>query len=294
MSRPRPLRLGRDARGAGAPLILLQGLAWGRVHWDDALCDALASKGFRVWRVDHRDGGESERAPAQPPSIGRVVQAAFAGQPVSDAPYLLTDMAADLVAFMDEQGIERAHVCGCSLGGAVAQVLALEHPERVASLTSVMSSTGDPSLLLSSGDALELLFTPLPIDREPCIEHQVKAFRLLAGPTFDEARTRRIAASAFDLQAHVPGPERQLGAARQLVALLASGDRAAALDAVEAPALVVHGDLDPLVDASAGRGVADAIPGAEWLLLEGMGHDLTPPFWTPLVEALVALQARAG
>ncbi|HJL02689.1 MAG TPA: alpha/beta hydrolase [Polyangiaceae bacterium LLY-WYZ-15_(1-7)] len=281
--------LGIDERGEGAPLVLLMGLAWPRTYWDEGFCDALAARGFRVLRVDHRDVGESDFLDVTPPNIGRVVQAAFAGEPV-DAPYLLADMARDVVGLLDALELERAHLVGASLGGMVAQTLAIAHPERVASLTSVMSSTGDPEKVLASTAALDVLFTPIPTEREAAIAHQVEAFRTLSGAAFDEARVRALAARGFDLQAHVPGLQRQQGAARQLVALLASGPRVEALPGVEAPSLVVHGAEDPLVPLEAGEQTAALIPGAELLVLEGMGHDVAPPFWAPVADAIAALR----
>ncbi|MCB9612855.1 MAG: alpha/beta hydrolase [Sandaracinus sp.] len=287
-------RLGFDRRGEGEPLVLLQGLAWPRVHWDDALCDRLAEVGFEVIRVDARDVGQSEVFGGTPPSIGAVVQAALAGQPVEGALYDLSDMAADVIALLDSIGVARAHVCGVSLGGMIAQTLAIEHPSRVRSLTSVMTSTGDPNRVLASSDALRLLFTPIPGEREAAIAHQVKAFRVLSGGAFDEARTRRLASEAFELHAHVPGAERQRGAARQLVALLASGDRAERLRALTLPTLIVHGALDPLVPLDAGLDVAEAIEHADLLVLDDMAHDLAPPFWDAFVAALVDLRGLAS
>ncbi len=269
---------------------MLQGLAWPRAHWDDALCHALANAGFDPIRVDVRDVGGSEYFGGTPPSIGRVIGAALAGQPIEGAPYDLSDMAADVIALLDALCIERAHVCGVSLGGMIAQTLALEHPNRIRTLTSVMTSTGDPNRVLATSDALRWLFTPIPTAREAAIEHQVAAFRVLSGPAFDEARIRELAARAFELHAHVPGPERQLGAARQLVALLASGDRRQRLRTLTLPTLVVHGARDPLVPLDAGLDVAEAIEHAELLVLDEMAHDLAPPFWGELIEAMVDLR----
>ena len=280
----------RETHGHGEPLVLLQGLAWPRAHWDDALCDRLARVGFDPIRVDVRDVGGSEYFGGTPPSIGRVIGAALAGKPIEGAPYDLSDMAADVIALLDELSIERAHVCGVSLGGMIAQTLALEHPNRVRTLTSVMTSTGDPNRVLATSDALRWLFTPIPTAREAAIEHQVAAFHVLSGPAFDEARIRELAARAFELHAHVPGPERQLGAARQLVALLASGDRRQRLRTLTLPTLVVHGARDPLVPLDAGLDVAEAIEHAELLVLDEMAHDLAPPFWDELIAAMVDLR----
>lgn len=276
--------------GHGEPLVLLQGLAWPRAHWDDALCDRLARAGFDPIRVDVRDVGGSEYFGGTPPSIGRVIGAALAGKPIEGAPYDLSDMARDVIALLDELSIERAHVCGVSLGGMIAQTLALEHPGRIRTLTSVMTSTGDPNRVLATSDALRWLFTPIPTARDAAIEHQVAAFRVLSGPAFDEARIRELAARAFELHAHVPGPERQLGAARQLVALLASGDRRQRLRTLTLPTLVVHGARDPLVPLDAGLDVAEAIEHAELLVLDEMAHDLAPPFWDELIAAMVDLR----
>ncbi|MEM9068053.1 MAG: alpha/beta fold hydrolase [Myxococcota bacterium] len=279
------LRIAYDERGEGEPLVLLMGLAWPRVYWDDAFCDRLAAKGFRVIRMDARDVGESDFLEEMPPNIGRIVQAAFAGESV-EAPYSLSDMALDVVGLLDALGIERAHVCGSSLGGMVAQTLAIEHPGRLSSLTSIMSSTGDRALPLGTPAAMEILFTPIPAERDAAVAHQVASFRIFSASAFDEARATRLAERGFDLQAHVPPLLRQTGAARQLAAMLTSGDRVQALGQVAIPSLIVHGSDDPLVPLAAGQQTAECIPGARMLEIEGMGHDLAPPFWDTVIGAL--------
>ena len=274
--------------GDGVPLLLVMGLGAQLIVWDDDFCAALADRGFRVVRYDNRDVGLSTKFDDAPAADATALAAALTGQPVQ-APYLLTDMAADGIGLLDHLGIDAAHVVGASMGGMIAQTMAIEHRDRVLSLTSIMSTTGDPAVGTPTGEALAVLVTPRPQDRAAAIEQGVAAVRAIGSPEhFDEERARTRAAATYDRCFH------PAGFARQLLAILASGDRTDRLRQLDVPALVIHGDVDPLVTVTGGQATAAAIPGAELLLLEGMGHDLPPAYWQRIVEAITALSARAS
>jgi pimeloyl-ACP methyl ester carboxylesterase len=270
----------------GIPLLLVMGLGAQLIVWDDEFCAALAGRGFRVIRYDNRDVGLSTKFDDGPAADAATLAAALTGQPVQ-APYLLTDMAADGIALLDHLGIDAAHVVGASMGGMIAQTMAIEHPERVLTLTSIMSTTGDPTVGAPTGEALAVLVTPRPRDRAAAIEQGVAAARAIGSPRhFDEGRGRARAAATYDRCFH------PAGFARQLLAILASGDRTERLRELDVPALVIHGDVDPLVTVSGGEATAAAIPGAELLVLDGMGHDLPPAYWPRIVDAIAALRTR--
>jgi pimeloyl-ACP methyl ester carboxylesterase len=204
-------------------------------------------------------------------------------------PYLLADMAADAAGLMDALGIERAHVVGASLGGMIAQQLAIDHPERVLSLASIMSTTGDPAVGQATDAARQLLLTRPAPERTAYIEGAVKARKVLGSVDGlrDDDLVREIAARAFDRGIY---PE---GTGRQLAAIIASGDRTPKLRELDLPTVVIHGSIDPLIGASGGRATAAAIPGAELLIIDGMGHDLPPGAWPRIVDALVDNFERA-
>jgi pimeloyl-ACP methyl ester carboxylesterase len=272
----------------GAPLLLVMGLGAQMTAWDDDFCAALADRGFKVVRYDNRDVGLSTWFDGRPGADVATLTAAMTGEPV-DAPYLLSDMAADGVALLDHLGIDAAHVVGASMGGMIAQTIAIEHPARVLSLTSIMSTTGDPSVGAPTGEALAVLVAPRPRDRAEAIERSVEASRVIGSPDqFDEERLRERHAAFYD---RAFNPE---GIGRQLLAVLASGDRTERLRGIDVPTLVIHGDVDPLVTPTGGEATAAAIPDAELLMLEGMGHDLLPAFWAPVVEGITKLAARAS
>ncbi len=276
-------------RESDPALLLVMGLGAQMILWDEAFCEALAGRGFRVIRFDNRDVGLSTRlSSAGMPNVMAALAAMASGQPVP-APYTLSDMADDTAGLLDALDIGAAHVVGASMGGMIAQTLAIRHPKRVRTLTSIMSTTGNPGLPQATPDAMRVLLTPAPSDRERLIEHTVEVWRVIGSPgfPFDEAMVRDRAARGFDRGV---SPE---GQARQLVAILASGNRKPALANVRIPALVIHGDADPLVPIAGGRDTAEAIPGAELLVIEGMGHDLPRQAWPRIVEAIGKHAARA-
>jgi pimeloyl-ACP methyl ester carboxylesterase len=250
----------------GDPAVLLiMGLGSQMIFWPDELCEALAAAGNFVIRFDNRDAGRSTVLDLSPPDFRRVASGD------AEAPYLLQHMADDAIGLLDHLGIERAHVVGASMGGMVAQRVAIDHPERVISLASIMSTTGDPEVGRPTPQAMEVLMTAPPTDRDGYIEGTVKARGVIGSKPADEARTRDLAQRAFDRGYH---PD---GTARQLAAIAASPDRTSDLRRVVAPTVVIHGSDDGLITLSGGEATAAAIPGSELVVIDGMGHDM--PLW---------------
>jgi len=273
---------------ADPPMLLIMGLGAQMILWDEQFCEQLAERGHYVIRFDNRDVGLSTKfAGAGMPNVVAAMSAVMMRQPVA-APYTLSDMAADAMGLLGALKIDRAHIVGASMGGMIAQIVAIEHPKRVRTLTSIMSTTGDPSLPPAKPEAMAALLMPPPSDREGSIERSVSVFRTIGSPgfPFEEDRFRERAARSFDRCFH---PE---GAARQIVAILASGSRKEKLRAITAPTLVIHGADDPLVPLAGGIDTAESIPGAEILIIEGMGHDLPRPAWPRIVDAISKLAAR--
>lgn len=259
---------------AAPTLLLVNGLGSQCINYPEAWCEQFVAAGFHVVRFDNRDVGLSS---------------SFADAPLdaAGAAYTLSDMAADAVAVLDAVGAARAHVLGLSMGGMIVQTLAIEHRERLSTMTSVMSRTGEPEYGQSTPEALALLLAPPPVDREGAIQRHVDGLRVWGSPAYaDEARWRADAERAYD-RAHRPD-----GTTRQMFAVQASGSRAEALRGVTTPTLVLHGDCDTLIDQSGGRRTAELIPGARFELIEGMGHDYPPELWPRWVE-LVAGHAHA-
>jgi pimeloyl-ACP methyl ester carboxylesterase len=269
----------------GEPLLLVMGLATQMIAWDEEFCGMLAERGFRVVRFDNRDIGRSTklRSAGVPGKVDL-----FVGRRGS-APYLLRDMAADTFGLMDHLGIESAHLVGASMGGMIVQTAAIENPERVRSITSIMSTTGSRRVGHPSYRTFGLLLGNPPKNREAAIERVIKTFKLIGSPgyPFDEERIRDLAGRSFD-RGHNPA-----GIARQLHAITASGDRTPGLRQLDLPALVIHGRNDLLVNPSGGRATAKAIPGARLLMVDGMGHDLPRALWPEFAEQIAANAARA-
>jgi pimeloyl-ACP methyl ester carboxylesterase len=270
---------------SSAPLLLIIGLGAQMIDWDEDLCEQLAGKGLYVIRFDNRDVGLSTKfEEAGIPDIMAAFGASMQGEAI-EAPYTLDDMADDAVGLLDALGIEKAHFCGMSMGGMIAQTSAIRHPSRVSSLISIYSTTGNPELPQPKPEAMEVLITPAPEEREAYIEHLVKGFRTIAGPGFplDEEWIRKLAGRRYD-RAFYPQ-----GMVRQLVGVLAHGNRKPALASLQIPTLVIHGSDDPLVPVECGKDTAEAIPGAELIIIEGMGHDLPHEgAWYQIIDAIVA------
>jgi pimeloyl-ACP methyl ester carboxylesterase len=266
-------------------LLLVMGLGTQLIHWDLELCERFAERGFHVIRFDNRDAGHSTYVDAPVPSIRR----AMAGFRI-DAPYLLDDMADDAFGLLDHLGIEAAHVAGASMGGMIAQTMAIRRPERVLSLTSIMSTTGERRVGRPKLRVWGVLLRRAPSDKDAAVEYFVRVFRLIGSKGFpaDEDRVRALAAEAYD-RGHSPA-----GTGRQLAAIMASGNRTERLRELHVPTLVFHGRDDPLVPFRAGRATADAIPGARLIAIPGMGHDLPRQVWPQLVDAVAETAARAS
>jgi pimeloyl-ACP methyl ester carboxylesterase len=276
--------------GEGRPLFLIMGLGVSLVFWEDEFCAMLAERGHRVVRFDNRDVGRSTKLDALGvPNVMEAMTALATGRQIA-GPYLLTDMARDTIGLMDALGIERAHVVGASMGGMIAQTMAIEHPQRLRSMTSIMSTTGSPSVPTGKPEAMAMLVRPPVFERSAYVDQAVEIWRTIGSPGFplDEQRVRDRAAAHFDRGYH------PAGIARQLVAVVASGDRTEALRKVSMPSLVIHGVADPLVPVEGGKATAAAIPGASLLLIEGMGHDMPREVWPQIVGAITELTATHG
>ena len=268
--------------GSGEPLVLVMGIGAQMLWWPDGFCTALAERGFRVIRFDNRDIGLSTNLSHLPvPNPVRVVRQRWLRQPV-DAPYGLADMARDTIGLMDALGVERAHIAGASMGGMIAQHVAFEHPSRVMSLTSLMSTTGAVPVSIPHPKALQALFAGRPMDVDAAVEAVLYSQKALGsrGIHRDEERIRRTARRCIERGVNPKGFLRQWGA------IMASGDRTARLATISAPTLVLHGTIDPLVPPAGGRATAKAIPGARLALIENMGHDLPEGAWERLVSEI--------
>lgn len=264
-------------------LLLVMGLGAQLTAWPDEWCRSLVDAGRFVVRFDNRDSGLSTKLDGVEVDLPAVM-AAWAGDGAMPAvPYVLSDMARDAVAVLDDLGIERSHVVGASLGGMVAQTVAIEHPDRVRTLTSIMSSTGEPAHYRSDPAVRARLLDPIPPDRDGAIAATVERGRAMSSPRwFDAAEAAARAAAAYD-RSFFP-----TGTLRQTAAIRASGSRDDALRSLAVPTLVIHGLADPLILPDAGQHTAETIPGANLLLVHDMGHDLPRPLWPFLVDVIVS------
>ncbi|MEA2362181.1 MAG: hypothetical protein QOD71_1326 [Thermoleophilaceae bacterium] len=267
------------------PLLLVMGLGMQLIHWDTELCEQLAERGFYVIRFDNRDSGHSTKIDAPVPDVRR----AMMGLSV-DAPYLLEDMADDAFGLLEALGIDAAHVVGASMGGMIAQTMAIKLPERVLSLTSIMSTTGERRAGRPKLRVWGVLMRRAPEEKQAYIERFVRIFRLIGSKGFplQDERIRELAAATYERGHHAAGT------GRQLAAILASGDRTAQLRSVQVPATVIHGRSDPLVPFRGGRATARAIPDARLIAIPGMGHDLPREVWPQLVDAVAENARRAA
>ncbi|MFX0040957.1 MAG: alpha/beta fold hydrolase [Candidatus Heimdallarchaeota archaeon] len=271
------------------PLLLIMGLGAQMIRWDVEMCEKLVEQGFFVIRFDNRDVGLStkfEKAGEQ--DLLKLFMAFQRGEKV-EAPYTLNDMADDAVGLLDFLNIEKAHICGASMGGMIAQVIAYRHPSRVLSLTSIMSSTGNPDLPQPKPQALQVLLKPVPEGRDAIIEDGVNRLRIIHGSgfPFDEKKARKLVEASYDRSNYRPG------FTRQMVAVLATGNRKSALGSIKVPTLVIHGSDDPLMPAVGGKDTAEAIPGAKLLIIEGMGHSLPIEVWPRVLKAFVENASKA-
>jgi pimeloyl-ACP methyl ester carboxylesterase len=272
---------------ADPPLLLIMGLGAQLTMWRDGFVSELASRGFRVIRFDNRDIGLSSFFDqAGIPDLG----AALAGGSLPAPPYTLEDMADDAAGLLDALGLAAAHIVGASMGGMIAQTFAVRHPQRTLSLCSIMSTTGNPGVGQPHPELVASLFlAPAPSSAAEAEEAALLGVKLIGSPAYpaDEAEVRAYARAAFERSHH---PE---GVARQLLAIVHQPDRTEALGRLACPTLVIHGDADPLVDPSGGRATAEAVPGAELWLQEGVGHDLPPALYAETAERIAANCRRA-
>jgi pimeloyl-ACP methyl ester carboxylesterase len=271
-------------------LLLIMGLGGQLVRWPPAFRAEFERRSYHLICFDNRDVGHSTHLDAAgAPNMAAIVAAAAAGEK-PDAAYTLDEMADDAAGLLTALGIDSAHVLGASLGGMIAQTLAIRHPERVRSLTSVMSTTGNPAVPPGHPEVVAQLMKPPGRSRAEAVERAVETDRLIGSRVFpfEEELSRRRAALAYD-RAFDPA-----GVARQMAAIVAHGDRREALARLRMPALVIHGSDDPLVMLEGGRDTAAAIPGAEFVIIEGMAHDLPAPVHGQIGDAVDAVVARAG
>jgi pimeloyl-ACP methyl ester carboxylesterase len=284
---PSRIEIAYERRGdPNDPVVLLiMGLAAQLVHWSEGLLGALMRRGLQLIRFDNRDAGRSTHFPAAAiPDL----RAALAGD-LSSATYTLSDMAADAAGLLDALELDAAHVVGASMGGAIAQTIAIEHPGRILSLTSMMSTTGDTAVGQPHPDTLKAVFGgPPATTRQAVIDRAVRVFSIVGSPGYatNPADIAECAGLAWD-RSHDP-----TAIARQAVASVASGNRTSRLQHVAVPALVIHGLADTICDPSGGRATAAAIPGAELVLIDGMGHNLPPGLWEPFAAHIAEVVRR--
>jgi pimeloyl-ACP methyl ester carboxylesterase len=286
---PAHLDIAYERRGdpKDPPLLLVMGIAAQLLHWSEGFLDALVSRRLQILRFDNRDSGRSTHLDAAPrPDL----RAALAGD-LSSTSYTLSDMAADAAGLLEALGIEAAHVVGASLGGAIAQTMAIEHPRRVLSLTSMMSTTGDMTVGQPHRETLAAVFGGPPAKtRQEVVDRAVRTHRVVGSPGYptDPALVAEVAGLAYDRD------HDDLAVARQAVASVASGNRTQLLRSLNLPTLVIHGLSDTLCDPSGGRATAAAIPGAELVLIEGLGHNLPPGVWDRVADQIARVVSRGA
>jgi pimeloyl-ACP methyl ester carboxylesterase len=266
------------------PVLLIMGLGGPMFWWEDDFCEALAGRGFRVIRYDNRDVGRSQ--PGTAPA--RLIPAYLRRVPPE---YSLEDMASDAAGLLQELGVDRAHVVGVSMGGMIAQLLAIRHPELVRSLVSMMSTTGSRKVGRISAKVALRMFRKIPDDESGYVARNIEGFQRIGSPRYFESNLERQQARARRTYAYGLNPA---GTMRQLAAIVAAPDRTAALRQVRVPTTVVHGTADPLVHVSGGKATARAVPGAELVLIPGMGHDMPRELWPVLIDAIERTARRAS
>jgi len=263
-------------------LLLIAGNGAQMIFWEVEFCESLAKKGYFVIRFDNRDAGLSTKfEEAGIPDFMAAIKAAMEGKPVESA-YSLDDMADDAVGLLNALGIEKAHICGASMGGMIAQVISYRYPKHVLSLTSIMSTTGNPDLPQAKPEALAAVLAPAPEERGAYVEHNMNTWRTIWSPgfPFEEKRARTFMEKSYD-RSYYPQ-----GMSRQNIALIANGDRRLLLASIKVPTLVIHGADDPLIPVEGGKDTARVIPGARLCIINGMGHDMPKGVWAEIVDAI--------
>jgi pimeloyl-ACP methyl ester carboxylesterase len=275
---------------AASPILLIMGLGGQLTLWPIELVDALVARGFRVIRFDNRDIGLSTKFDsAGMPDMASIMMSAMIGEKPK-TPYSLDDMASDAVGLLDALGIDRAHIVGASMGGMIAQLVAATYPQQTLSLTSIMSTTGNPAVPQAQAQAMAVLTSrPTGADAATMIDFTIKSAGVIGSPAYpaDVERLRKRATADFQ-RSFSP-----MGVARQMAAIVAGGDRRARLANVVAPTLVIHGDADPLVPVEGGKDTAASIKGAELLVIPGMGHDLPVQLVETIADAIAGVAVRA-
>ena len=292
MARTNGIQLCYEIFGAddAEPMLLIMGLGAQMIHWDDDFCRELAGRGFRVIRFDNRDIGQSTKMTGgKKLSPLELLKLRFLKIPV-EAPYKLSDMAKDVIGLMDALGIPSAHIVGASMGGMIAQEIAISYPQRVKTLTSIMSTTGNPKVPPPTREASAMLMAPPVTTHDEYIVRYAQTWKVLRAGSFplDEAKDRERAERTF---ARGLNPA---GVGRQLRAILASGSRKERLRSVKAPTLVIHGTVDPVVRPEGGKDPAASIPGAKLVMIDGMGHALPIPMWPQIIGAIAEHAHRTG
>ena len=276
----------------GETVLLIMGLGAQMTRWPAPLYEKLVARGLRVIRFDNRDVGLSSKIEDSAPVDTSAIVVSLQKGETPKVPYTLTDMAADAVAVLDHLGVTKAHVVGASMGGMIAQLVASDYPGRVLSLTSIMSSSGNPALPHATPEALAVLSNRPPdpkTDIEGFLDHALKSARVIGSPgyPFDEKFLRDRALYDYT-RSYYPA-----GFQRQYAAIMCSGDRRAKLKTIPVPTVVLHGKDDPLVPLAGGEDTATNIPGAELRVIAGMGHDVPPGLYDTVVDAIMTAVARA-
>ena len=264
------------------PLLLVSGLGGQMIGWEEELCVKFVNKGFFVIRYDNRDIGLSTKFEEYgDPDIMKLFIASQKGEKLTP-PYTMDDMADDAVGLLDALNIEKAHICGASMGGMIVQLITLRHPNRVLSLTSIMSTTGNPNLPPAKPEATQMLLKPLPTEREAYIEESLKRSRFFYGSGFPypEDRARENAVKIYDRSFYPQGMR------RQMIAIATTENRFSKLSSIKVPTLVIHGGDDLLIPVEGGKDTAELIAGAELIIIDGMGHSLPIETWPQVVDAI--------
>lgn len=271
------------------PLLLIAGLGSQMLAWSDEMCESLANRGFFVIRFDNRDVGLSTKfEDAGLPNFVEI-NTAYARGEIPEVPYTLEDMADDAVGVLDALNVDKAHICGASMGGMIAQILAYRHPSRVLALTVIMSTTGNPNLPQAKPEIMAQFFAPVPSEREAHIEELVKRDSLIHGTfAYDEDQGRDYRTKEYDRSYY---PE---GIARQLAAMAVPGNIKTKISAIQAPTLVIHGREDPFNSIEAAKEIAATILGAELMILDGMGHSFPHEAIPHIINALVENSNKNG
>ncbi|MFX0029299.1 MAG: alpha/beta fold hydrolase [Candidatus Hermodarchaeota archaeon] len=269
------------------PLLLIAGLGGQLIAWSDEICETLSENGFFVIRYDNRDVGLSTKFDDVGIPDFMEINSAYSRGETPKVPYTLEDMASDAIGILDDLNIDKVHVCGASMGGMIGQILAYKYPNRVLSLTTIMSTTGNPNLPQAKPDIMMQFFAPVPSEREAYIEELAKRDHLIYGTfPFDENQSREYRAKEYD-RCYYPD-----GITRQLAAMAVPGNIKPHITAISVPTLVIHGREDPFNSVEAGKEIATSIHGAELLILDGMGHSLPHEVIPRIIDALVKISAK--